>query len=419
MMCCNSFLRRLAALVLLASLLAACGGGGGSDPTPTPTPTPAPAPAPTALNNVLSIVVDGGPPNSGYNVNRLYATVTVCQPGSHTLCQTIDHVLVDTGSTGLRLLSSLVPSSLNLPRLTGSTGFPLLSCAQFVDNTFAWGPVLSADIVLGEKTAASVPIQLIADPAFGNPAAACSVGGVAMTTAQALGANGILGIGLFKDDCGAGCTSTSHNGSYYTCTDASCRRTVGALAAPAKQLKNPVPLFAQDNNGVVIDLPAVAAGGAASIVGSLIFGVGTQSNNQFTTGSVLTTDALGNLTTSILGKSYVTSFIDTGSNGLYFDSTAIASCTTSNIGFYCPLSRTALSASLTGANAQRSTIAFDIDNATALFSDGSKSVLPTLSGPLGDGSSFDWGLPFFYGRRVFIGIEGQSSPVGSGPYYVF
>ena len=413
MMCCNSFSGRVAALVLLASLLAACGGGGGADPTATPSPTP------TGLNNVLSLVVDGGPPNSGYNVNRLYASVTVCQPGSRTLCQTIDHVLVDTGSTGLRLLSSLVPSTLNLTRLAGSTGFPLLNCAQFVDNTFAWGPVVSADILLGEKSAAAVPIQLIADAAFGSPASGCSVGGTAMTTAKALGANGILGVGLFKDDCGSDCSVTAHNGSYYTCTDASCRRTVGAVAILARQLKNPVPLFAQDNNGVVIDLPAVAAGGAASVTGSLIFGVGTQSNNQFTPGAVLTTDALGNLTTLLLGRSYATSFLDTGSNGLYFDSTAIASCTASNIGFYCPLSRRSLSATLTGANAKSSTIAFDIDNATALFSDGSKSVLPTLSGPLGDGSSFDWGLPFFYGRRVFIGIEGQSSPVGSGPYYVF
>ncbi len=413
-MYCNSFSRGAAALVLLAGLLTACGGGGGSGSTPTPIPIPTPT-----ADNVLSVLVDVGPSSSGYNVNRLYATVTVCQPGSRTLCQTIDHVLLDTGSTGLRLLSSLVPSALNLTRLTGSAGFPLLSCVQFVDNTYAWGPVVSADIVLGGKTAASVPIQIIADPAFGSPAAACSIGATPMTTAQALGANGILGIGLFKEDCGADCTATSHNGSYFTCTDASCRRTVGATVSPAKQLKNPVPLFAQDNNGILIDLPAVAAAGASSLNGSLIFGIGTQSNNQITSGRLLSTNALGDFNTELLGKSYTTSFLDTGSNGLYFDSAAITSCADSSVGFYCPASLTLLSATLVGANAARSMVSFAIDNATALFADSSKVVLPTLAGPLGDATSFDWGLPFFYGRRVFIGIEGQSSSLGTGPLYAF
>jgi hypothetical protein len=54
-----------------------------------------------------------------------------------------------------------------------------------------------------------------------------------------------------------------------------------------------------------------------------------------------------------------------------------------------------------------------------MFVDSSKVVLPALAGPFGDSSSFDWGLPFFYGRRVYIGLEGQSSSLGAGPYYAF
>jgi hypothetical protein len=33
--------------------------------------------------------------------------------------------------------------------------------------------------------------------------------------------------------------------------------------------------------------------------------------------------------------------------------------------------------------------------------------------------SFDWGLPFFYGRTVYTAIENQSTPAGVGPYFAF
>jgi len=189
-------------------------------------------------------------------------------------------------------------------------------------------------------------------------------------------------------------------------------------------VKNPVPLFAADNNGVLIDLPAVSSAGASSLSGSLIFGIGTQSNNQSTAAGVLMTNSSGYISTSLtLSSSQTlnlnTSFIDTGSNGLYFDSSTIPSCTGSSARFYCPSSQTTLSATLSGTNGVSSPVSFSIDNATALFVGSTNAVLPTLSGPIGDAHTFDWGLPFFYGRRVFIGIEGQASTLGTGPFYAF
>ena len=57
--------------------------------------------------NVLDVVVDPGPKDNrcvaiGYT-NGLFANVTICVPGT-TTCQTIDHLLVDTGSVGVRVL---------------------------------------------------------------------------------------------------------------------------------------------------------------------------------------------------------------------------------------------------------------------------------------------------------------------------
>ena len=56
-----------------------------------------------SASNVQSIAVNGGP--SGNYANGLFTSVTVCVPGSSN-CQNISGVLVDTGSFGLRLLSS-------------------------------------------------------------------------------------------------------------------------------------------------------------------------------------------------------------------------------------------------------------------------------------------------------------------------
>jgi hypothetical protein len=44
-------------------------------------------------------------------------------------------------------------------------------------------------------------------------------------------------------------------------------------------------------------------------------------------------------------------------------------------------------------------------------------VFPTLGGP--NPSIFDWGLPFFYGRKVYTAIESRNTPGGVGPYWAY
>jgi hypothetical protein len=407
------------AAILGLSQLVACGGGGASSSSVAPAPpspvcnvTPIPSSAGLA-SNVTHLVVDSGPTCN--EANRLYASVTVCQPGTAN-CQTIDHVLVDTGSTGLRVFASALAPSLALPRLTGTGGNPLFNCAQFVDNSYAFGPVATADIKLNGETALATPMQIIADPAYSALGGRCRPLGTALSSASVLGANGIIGMGFFKDDCGAGCISNPANGFYYTCTTGACTAITGNITPLVQQLANPVARFASHNNGIIITMPAVNLSGAPSAQGTLTFGIGTSSNNVPPAMSVLAPDAQGYVITTLPIPNLPTSFIDTGSNGLYFGTTTYPLCAN---GFYCPSARTALSASIIGFNAVTKAVSFFIDNALALFSTPGNAVLPTLSGPIGDNTTFDWGLPFFFGRTVYIVIENQASSLGTGPLITF
>ena len=366
------------------------------------------------INNVQPIVANSGPANEYFD--GAFTSVTICAPGSATNCQTIDGVLVDTGSSGLRLLSSVV--TVALPQQTDPGGNPIAECNQFLDG-YTWGPVQTADIKIAGEQASSVPIQVIGGSATPTVPASCiGTGLVSEDTLDDLGANGILGVGLFRQDCGSACTfvGASNPGLYYSCPASGCVTIAEALT---RQVQNPVWLFPQDNNGVLVDLPLVAAPGLASVNGSLIFGIGTQSNNALGTAKVLTVDFNGEISTVFNGHSYSASFVDSGSNGLYFldaSTTGLPLCADTPL-FYCPATPVDLSATNVGLNGVSTPVAFVIANADPLLSNQQISVFSGIAGPNPGG--FDWGLPFFFGRPVFTAIEGQSTPGGAGPYFAY
>ncbi len=385
-----------------------CGGG---DSTPVGTSPSAPTGA-----NVASVVVDAGPAGTN-DVNTLFTTVTVCLPGSTTSCQTIDHIQVDTASYGLRILASVL--TLSLPVQTMTNGDSLVECTQFVGG-YAWGPVASADVQISGETAHSVPVQVTGDPSFTSIPAACSGTGTEEDTVATFGANGILGVGAFAQDCGAGCVNTVDNGDYYACSSTQCQPTAVSLAS---QVPNPVTLFATDNNGVIVQLPSVAAQGAATVTGSLIFGIDTQSNNKSGgSQSVITLDNFGEFETAFTGEILSQSFLDTGSNGLYFNDSSLTACTDTNVkDFYCPASTQNLTASVQGQNGVSANVSFSVGDAQTLgANDPTFVAFPTLAGPYpGTTASFDWGLPFYYGRSVYTVIENSTTSVGTGPYVAF
>ena len=410
-----------ATLVAGYGLLTACGGGasvdfaGGGGGSPGGGGSGSGG---TGMNTV-PVTVDQGPAAASGSVNTLYTSVTLCVPGSTTQCQTIDHVEVDTGSTGFRILASVLGSGIqatDLPLATDASHNPLDECVQFADG-YSFGTVRTADLVIGSETAASVPIQVIGDAAAGATPASCVLGPLE-NTVPTFGANAILGIGNFLTDCGIACASSAIPGTYYDCpVTGTCTPVAVAVTA---QLQNPVSMFSGDNNGVVIELPGIQSP-TATLAGTLLFGIGTQADNALpSTANIYTLDPnYGTLTTLYNGSVYSSSFIDTGSNGYFFTDDTITTCT-DQPSFYCPASTLALQATIQDVNGVNAMVSFDVDNADADFATNA-AALPNLAGPAGSSlqGAFDWGLPFFYGRPVYLAFESNSVAGVAGPWVGF
>jgi hypothetical protein len=344
-------------------------------------------------------------------VNEPCVSVKICVPGT-TQCQTINNVLLDTGSYGLRLFSSVV--NLSLPQQQDSSGRSLAECVSYADGSSQWGPVKIADVGLAGEKALNVPIQIVNASFPGVPSDCTDLD----TTPQTSGFNGILGVGLFTEDCGSGCVTNANNRLYFGCSGSTCTSTTVTIA---KQVSNPVSFLPSDNNGVILQLPSISSSGAVSVSGSLILGIGTQSNNTFSNVLVFPADNSADFLTSFNGHVY-DAFIDSGSNGLYFPGPSnLTRCSDASglAGFFCPQSLMSFTATQMGpSQTPQEAVSFQIMNAEVAFSNTNPNwVFNDLGGQM-DGT-FDWGLPFFLGRTVFVGIENKHSNLGTGPYWAY
>ena len=233
--------------MLAAALLSACIGGNGT------TAAAATDPAPT--QNTLTLTVDSGPAGATGAINHAYVTVKVCVPGSQTQCANIDHVLLDTGSSGLRLVRSVLAAhGVTLSAETDAQGRAVEECVSFGGGQ-TWGPVALADVTLAGEVAAKLPVQVMDDTGAGAPPpASCGANGTLINGVTGFDANGVLGVGVFAQDCGQACVNAATPlPLYYGCTAAgACTAENVALA---DQVTNPVAMFAVDNNGLIVDLP--------------------------------------------------------------------------------------------------------------------------------------------------------------------
>ena len=345
----------------------------------------------------------------------VFTSVTICAPGSTTNCQTIDHIQVDTGSVGLRIISSVLTAGFSLPQQLDASGNPLVECARFADG-FSWGPVKIVDMTIAGEKASSLPIQVIGDAAFPTVPASCSNSGPPENTVPTFLANGLLGVGLFLQDCGAACAQTAIAGTYYSCPSSGCRSTQVAVN---KQLQNPVALFSNDNNGVIIQAfggPGGRCRDRERFADLRHRDAGGQRGRQ--RGRLTVDPSTGYIGTTFGGLAYPKSYIDSGSSVLFFGTKAYPLCTGIAAGLYCPASTQNLSATLQGANKAASTVTFSVANGDQLFTaNPSFNAFSNIAAPNPDPTSFAWGLPFFFGRSVYTAIETRSTPGGVGAVF--
>lgn len=389
-------------LILALALLSSCGGSNDEQSVPPPSIGNI-----IQGDNVLALSVNGSLCSKSY-INKPCVSVTVCSPGTKN-CQTINDILLDTGSTGLRVFKQ----ALSVPLTQNTKGdLAIAECVQYAGGNSQWGPIKTADVVLGGEPTVTVPIQVI-DSTFAITSKECSQPDLGP---EDTGFNGILGVSFFAQDCGSTCAQYISNHTYYACSQSGC---VPIRLDTKNQVQNPVTLLPNDNNGVILSLPAVPPEGLPYVEGYLILGIDTRPNNKAPKLTTYQASPVGEILTTFDGTLYE-SFIDSGSNGLFFPPTTandIPICGEPFIGWFCPAKLTPLTAinmAYNGTSAQR--VNFLIGNTNNLATS-SNNVFPDTGAPFY--GVFDWGLPFFLGRNVYVGYENASSSLGSGLYWAY
>jgi hypothetical protein len=383
----------------------------------SPSPSPSPSASPSPVINVMSVSIDGANCNPSIEYyDEPCVSITICSPNT-TTCQTINDIILDTGSFGLRIFKSVITVPLIQETQNGNS---VAECATFGSGA-DWGSVATASLILANEPAVQVPIQVIDNTFQGFSTSSklkklCNNGEVDSSPDQA-GLNGILGVGPLAQDCGSDCDPTLGNdanlGMYYSCLNGTCSGTTVTLS---QQVSNPIILLPNDNNGLSITLPSVPAGGELSLEGSLTLGIGTSSNNI--PGSNVTT-----LKANSDAEFYTdynnrleASIFDTGTNSIDFYDASITQCSV-NTGFYCPPTDTSFNAILLSSDdSSQTNVSFSLGDVDEF--NYSNQVIGDI-GVVGDQSLFIWGLPYFFGRTIYFGIENTSSSLGQGPNYSF
>lgn len=375
------------------------------------------------VNNVAEIVIDKGPdslPESRATTNILYTTIRVCSPGSITNCLSIDHVLLDTGSTGLRIINSNAIDALRLPRMLYNESL-VNECTSF-PRGYVWGSINYADVYWAHEIAPKITLQIIANTTAPVPSSCLDFSPPnPIHTVSELRANAIMGIGNMVYDKESDVLGIESSGAgYYSCSNNSCSH----INIPdTSQVSNIIAQFKDKTvtNGYLIQLPEVLESYTDILKGQIVFGLNTKSNNQISTqAKIFRAMPLGYITT-IYANQVKFGLFDSGTNSIKVTSNTDPVIPVIH-GELFPSTPIMLTAQLADFAFAEPFYNLSDVNFMLISNQQVKPVLPYV-GTYGGFSEFLWGIPFFIGKNVYFGINkatvnNESTPfVGYSSYY--
>ena len=341
-------------------------------------------------------------------VNMPCISVTLCSPQKTNQCQTIPNILVDTGSTGLRIYSDAVtlPLPANRDKMTHkAVGICTTFGFQHDNKTSIWGKMVTADVILGSEPVVKIPIELIDIQFAGQyradgsnmvkkPACGHLVSKRLINTRNAR-YNGILGVGPALYDLM----------DYYGCSQDVCQEISRRIDHP---LTNPVGALPVDNNGVVLVLPPMAEVNRG-VGGKLILGV---DNRHFIFVPMYTQCdwCPGTIGGKIDGTA-ANILLDSGTNFIGYVGEKIEGKVNGG------KVRHAILFKRKGNNPESASLTFknddlNFDRKPAIHF----SVLEAGTDPT---NMLVLGMPWFYGKAIGVVFNGRTSRYGSGPANIF
>jgi len=361
--------------------------------------------------NQMPVSING---SGCHNLNVPCTRITLCVPHT-THCQTLSGILVDSGDTGVRISEKSL--HLSLPNVDLNS--PRFECTTYQEHSARWGPVVRATVILAHEPPVTVPVHLYRH----TNRDLCGKG----MKIPAHPFNGSLGVAPLITDCGRECSRHRRNRRYFTCRHTLCRETALPLS---QQVVCPIVRLPEDNNGFVLSFGNVPKDGTRRVDGTLTLGIGTRENSVPTpkTVTLFHTDPEGELLTryhGVRGKGV----LDTGTNfyllpkGSFLRNERSGCFQPEGDGLFFKCPRRKERAIIEGIHGRhRREVTFTLTSEREIFRRANhQNVLATDSwgGSYRNENSFTWGMPFFYGRKVYFGFPGYDSVLGKGPYVAF
>jgi hypothetical protein len=368
-----------------------------------------------AKPNEVPISIGSG--MNGYGINTMYVSITLCKDQTGTNCQTIDNIILDTGSFGLKINKSALPESFiaSLTRVKTTNDETVYAC-----NTFGSGYVFASEhyavLQLAGDYSDNVIVQIIENSPTAEIPDSCLAKGP-FDNFEDFGANGIIGVNpaltlsnntilLYRKDT---------NGIYVALTESE------ANSVPILN-QNPLTSLHYNNNGFVIQIPPTLTNTNTNIHGNLVLGINTNVNNMITKNTNLIVASESSLSTVCNSgcfyskienpESTIPAVFDSGTNSWVFISNNIPLCSYG----YCPESPFVWNSWV-----------FSYDFApnesyqvTAIITKDEESAGQELSFSVMPGWGYEntnnetlYGSPFFFGKNVYIVFPSKqnSSPI--------